>query len=163
MMPLEESLMLDICAILADLKIFQGLDQHEIKQIAQMCGKEQFKSGEIIFEDKTKGCDLYIVLSGRVNILIESIVPHEFFPLTTIKSGEILGEFSLIDSEPRSASAVCLEDSQLLVFDGSRMNEMLENNHRIGFIIMRNIARVICERIRRTNRRLLNALRYRLF
>lgn len=162
-MPLEETMDKEICAILSGHTIFQGLNQEEIKQIAPVCKKKEFKSDAMIFEDKTKGCDLYIILSGRVNVLIESIVPHEFFPLTTIKSGDILGEFALIDSEPRSASAVCMEDTLLLVIDGSRLNEMFDSNHRIGFIIIRNIARVICERIRRTNRRLLNALRYRMF
>jgi CRP/FNR family cyclic AMP-dependent transcriptional regulator len=162
-MQLEATIDTEICDILSDHEIFQGLDGEEIKQIAAVCKREQLKSGAMIFEDKTKGCDLYIVLSGRVNILIESIAPHEFFPLTSIKQGEILGEFALIDLEPRSASAVCLEDTQLLVINGCRIREMLEKNHHMGYILISNIARIICERIRRTNRRLLNALRYRLF
>ncbi len=143
--------------------MFEGLSVDEIKRIAQICDTATFRAGEIIFEDTSPGRNLYVILSGKINVQVEAITPHRAFSLTTIGQGEILGEFALIDSGPRSATAICIEDSEVLVINGEHLYKLFEEDNHIGYVVMRNIAQTVCARIRHTNRRLLNALRVKLF
>ena len=150
---------MDIVSILARQEVFEGLSPQELAVLARVMEREHFFAGEMIFEDTSPGEDLYVILSGKVAVQLEAITPNETVVLSTISEGEILGEFSIIDSEPRSATAVCLEDTEALVINGKRMHELFEKNHHIGYVVMRNMAKIICERIRRTNRRLIASLR----
>lgn len=148
--------------ILRDLDVFCDLENHEMARIAGICGREKFNKGDILFEDTSPGHALFIIISGRVKVEVEAITPNETLALSIIKPGEILGEFAIIDSKPRSATAECLEETEVLVIDGRRLTEIFEKYNHIGYIVMRNIARTICHRIRRTNRLLLSSLRYRI-
>jgi len=47
-----------------------------------------------------------------------------------------------------TASALCLEDSSLLAFEGQAFNRLLEDNPALGLIVMRRIAQVISQRLR---------------
>ena len=147
--------------ILSRLSVFQGLDDAELQQVASFTQKEKFGAGEIVFEDASHGVDLYVVLSGKVNVQIESIIPNELLFLSTIRPGEIFGEFALVDEEPRSATALCTMDSEMLIVNGHELNQLFQENYHIGYIVIKNIARTISSRIRRTNRMLLSAIRNR--
>jgi len=148
---------------LSEVEAFRGLSPEELEKIAAITIIDRFRSGEVIFEDSYPGHDLYVIISGRVSVQMESITPHGVVSLTTIKPGEILGEFALIDSEPRSATALCTEETEVLIISGDRLRDLFERQNHIGFIVMRNLARIVCERIRRTNRILLNTMRNRSF
>lgn len=153
----------EIFPLLECLSVFEGLDAGELKEIAKLCSKVSFAKGEKIFNDLSPGNDLFIILNGEVVIQIESITPNYEISITKIGAGQILGELALIDEEPRSASAVCSLPSEALVVNGFELRALFEKEHHIGYVVMRNIATIICARIRKTNRRLLNALRCRLF
>ena len=153
----------NISSVLSKQAIFRGLSPKELSRIAQICETVTFQAGETVFEDTSPGRDLYLVLSGKIDVNLEAITPHEVFSIITLGEGEIVGEFALIDSGERSATATCVEDTELLVINGERLHELFEEDNHIGYVVMRNIAQIICARIRRTNRRLLNALRVKLF
>ena len=158
----EGTQVVDISSMLSKQDVFKDLTSEEIDQIADITQHEKYKPHETIFEDQHPGLDLYVVISGKVQVRIEAIIPHEYITLSVINPGEILGEFSMIDQEPRSASAVCAERTEMLVINGQKLHELFNNNNRIGYIVMKNIARIMCERIRRTNRLLLNSLCFKL-
>jgi CRP/FNR family transcriptional regulator, cyclic AMP receptor protein len=150
---------LRIVKILSGLKIFQGISKKEIDLIAKITIRESFNKEELIFEDSTPGQDLYVIISGKVKITIESITPNESVILKIVQPGEILGEFALIDLEPRSATAICLEKTDMLIINGKQLHQLFEKNNHLGYIAMKNIAGIVCERIRRMNRMLLTSLR----
>ncbi len=153
----------DVEDILGKLEIFANLDLGELRLLAGIARRVSFYASEMIFEDTSPGEDLYVILSGQVTVQIEAITPNESVILTNIGAGEILGEFSIIDSGPRSATAICQTDTTALSINGKRMHELFGSHPRMGYIVMKNIAKIICERIRRTNRRLLSSLKRKDF
>jgi CRP/FNR family cyclic AMP-dependent transcriptional regulator len=148
---------------LRGLALFDGLTESEIRRIAALCSVESFKKGSCIIEDQTPGSDLYVVVSGRVDIQLESITPQCDVTISTVGPRQIFGELALIDSELRSAKATCVEDADIVIINGEKLKNLFKENHRIGYVVMTNIAKTICSRIRQTNRKLLNAMRIRLF
>lgn len=152
----------DTINLLKQIDVFAGIDDENLEKIKGLCKKESYAVGDAIFKDKSEGNDLYVILSGRVKIQLESITPYYEIAITTLEPGSILGEFALIDNEPRSATATCIDDVEALVIPGSEIHKLCDNNPAIGYMIMRNLARIICDKIRKTNKRLLNVIRWRL-
>jgi CRP-like cAMP-binding protein len=71
-----------------------------------------FADGQMIFCEHQPGDDLYVVKSGKVEIL--KISPPEEILLSILKEGDIFGELSILSSSPRSATAVSSGESVLL-------------------------------------------------
>jgi CRP-like cAMP-binding protein len=149
--------------VIRELAVFQGLTEKEVEKIATLCSVESFKKGACIIEDQFPGSDLYVVVRGRVDIQLESITPQCDVTISTVGPRQIFGEMALIDNDLRSAKVTCVEDTEVIIINGAKLKKLFDENHRMGYVIMTNIAKTICSRIRQTNRKLLNAMRMRLF
>lgn len=77
--------------------------------------KENLKAGDVIFEEGTHGVAVYTITSGRVEI--SKIVQGKKMVVGILGPGEMFGEMSFIDHEPRSATAAVLEDTVLELLD----------------------------------------------
>jgi CRP-like cAMP-binding protein len=87
--------------------------------------------------------NLYIVLEGEL-----SIQTNKGFELAKISSGEILGEMSLVDSRPPSASVLVLQDATLLELDKVVLQEKLNMDTGFSSRFYRSIAIFLSERMR---------------
>lgn len=94
-----------------------------------------FADGRVVFIRGDAGDKAYIVESGRIDIreggrVIEAMEP-----------GEIFGELALIDGEPRSASAVAVGPTRLLVIEREAFFAHLRDNPDFALAVMRLMAR----------------------
>ncbi len=149
--------------LLTALDVFKGLDNDEISLIIPICKVKYFFKGEVIFEDNAPGDDLFVIIDGEVSVQLEAITPHFDIAITKLVRGQIFGEMALIDNEPRSAKVSCFTECACLVISGSELRNIFEANTKMGYKVMFNLAKIISRRIRKTNRRLLNVVRAKLF
>ncbi len=77
--------------------------------------KENYKPGDVIFKEGSHGVAVYIIESGKVEISKD--VQGRKFTIETLGPGDMFGEMSFIDHEPRSATATALEDTVLELLD----------------------------------------------
>jgi len=104
-----------------------------------------FQSGEFIFREGDESRDAYWVLSGRVEISIDT--PQGRSVLTILEEGEIFGEMGMIDDLPRTASARALTETEVDVV----------NERDFHYEVLRDEARLLpyldalFERLRSTN------------
>ena len=106
-----------------------------------------FKPGEVIFEEGTKGRELFIVQEGMVGIYKSS--PEGETELARIDKGGIVGEMSLLDAMPRSATVKCLETAKLIV-----VNELtFQNALKAVPVWLTSIIRIVVSRLRDANKR----------
>jgi CRP-like cAMP-binding protein len=96
---------------------------------------------------------LYIIMSGRVEI-IKKTKDNEKIVLATMGANEIVGEMSLIDSEPRSATGRTSEDSVLLVIKKQSFNEILQSDPRTAAKILMGLLKVISRHLRMTDKKI---------
>ncbi|MEW5723836.1 MAG: Crp/Fnr family transcriptional regulator [Thermodesulfobacteriota bacterium] len=93
---------------------------------------EEYKSGEIIFQDGDVGDWVYVITKGEVEI---SKVAHgKKIVIEVLKEGDVFGEGSFFDKQPRSATAKALNDVAVGMFDKEYLNEQyskLPNNFRV--------------------------------
>ena len=104
--------------------------------------REVYVAGEFIFHEGESGDCAYIIESGKVAILI-SALGHEH-PVAQVGSGEIFGEIALLDSQPRTATAKCVEKTVLIPIQRKLVNTLLDKTDPI----IRSLLLFVLERYR---------------
>ncbi len=107
-------------------------------------------SGTVIFRQGDEGDDAYIVESGDVEISLD--IDGEKTIIANLGPGEIFGEMALIDDSVRSATAMAVEDTELLVLKRDRLMRPIE----AADPIMRLMLKMIVDRLRDVPRWLSN-------
>jgi len=133
---------MDHTEILGSVELFEGITPAELQAISLICKEITFKSGEVITRQGETGDDLYIVLEGYVEVL-HSGTSSELSPRTIVHlgKGQIFGEMALVDHGPRSATVRAASDpTKLLKIHCDEFEQECEENHHLGYVIMRNIA-----------------------
>ncbi len=95
-------------------------------------------AGTVLFREGEPGKDMYVIQSGKVR-LTRAIRGVEK-TLADLPAGEFFGEMSIINEKPRTASAVVLEDAQLLVLDPRTFEAMIKANTEIAVRMIKKLA-----------------------
>ncbi len=98
---------------LNNVSLFANLSTTELEPLAERLVSRRYQAGEPIFAQNSPGNSLYIVKSGRVEIVLNDPQGHTQ-TLAEFGPGQAFGEFGLLDGLPRSAGAVARERSELL-------------------------------------------------
>ncbi len=137
-------------SILQQVPAFSHLEPKEISLLASIVHKREYKKGEYIFYQGDPGLGMYIILQGEV--LIQYTDPDgNKKDLAILKDGDFFGEIALIDESPRSASAICRTDSEIIGFFRPDLFEIIEKYPKFGIKIVLKLAEIIAERLKRTN------------
>jgi HEAT repeat protein len=98
---------------LKQVSIFQSIPLEPLKAIASVCEPEFYSSNTTIFEQGEASGGLYVVTGGQVAIEVKSRQTGHI-RLATLGVNAYFGEMSLFNNRPRSASALALQDTDLL-------------------------------------------------
>jgi CRP/FNR family cyclic AMP-dependent transcriptional regulator len=111
-------------------------------QLFQRFGKE-FAPGTVLFREGEPGKEMYVVQSGRVNVSKQVGEVEKI--LASLGAGEFLGEMSILNNKPRSATATCAEASKLLVIDAKTFEAMIRGNAEIAIRMIKKLADRLAE------------------
>src|SRR5215212_5475297 len=103
-------------ALLAGIEFFALLKEEDRQALANVVDSIKLNTGDTLFEAGEPGDSLFVVRSGSVELFIKDTVGQKIV-LTTAEAGDLFGELSLLDSGPRTATAVALRETELLVLD----------------------------------------------
>ncbi|NOZ77823.1 MAG: Crp/Fnr family transcriptional regulator [Acidobacteria bacterium] len=132
--------------LIANVELFSGLDQDELRSIAQLVHVRHIEREGKIFDAGDRADAVYIVSKGKVNIVITSPDGKELI-LAVLGEGQIFGEMGLLEAAPRSASVVAATQVELLSISRSDFDQLLDQHPRIS----RKLLAVISQRLRRAN------------
>lgn len=127
--------------ILKTVSIFADTADDLLAKIATIIEEEDIEAGQTIIEKGMMGNCMYIIAYGKVRV-------HDGErSIAELGEREVVGELSLLDSEPRNASVTALEDTLLLRLDQEAFFELVADHSEVG----RGIIRVLTRRLRRTS------------
>ena len=106
----------DPSAIIAQVPLFAGLSERELKSFLSRTRNQHYRAGEVIFHKDDPGDTFHLILDGLVKIYLASEEGQEAL-LIMLKPGEFFGELSLLDGAPRSASAMAINASVTCAID----------------------------------------------
>jgi CRP/FNR family transcriptional regulator, cyclic AMP receptor protein len=101
-----------------------------------------YAAGSLIFENGQQGSEMFVVEEGEVDLVLGEKI------LETVVADGFFGEMSLIDHEPRSATAIARTDCKLLILNQHRFNFYVDEIPFFAIHVMKKMA----ERLRRASR-----------
>jgi len=113
-----------VVEILEKVDLFAGLSREDLEEMAGIVGGTTAKAGEAVFEEGDTGDAFYIVFQGAVE-LVKARPDDTEERLAIRRNGEGFGEMSLLNAAPRSATARCVEESQLIIVPRDAFRELL--------------------------------------
>lgn len=101
--------------------------------------KRHYDAGDLIFDEYSKGRDLFLIATGRVRIKKYTKFGVESL-LAVLHPGDFFGELSLIDGLPRSARAEAMDDCELLMLSSDSFRELVRDHRQIALNLLNNLA-----------------------
>jgi CRP-like cAMP-binding protein len=95
----------------------------------------QIAAGQVIFRAGEPGDVMYVVKSGKVDIVYAGVL------LDTVGTGGIIGEMALIGGEPRSATAIARADCVLTPIDEPRFEALVQQAPYFAVMVMRTLVK----------------------
>jgi hypothetical protein len=126
--------------------IFQGLKPSEIFLLLKIARTVEFDAEEVILQEGAMGENFYLVLEGEV-VLRKGHYTRPDAPPLRIGSGSVLGEMAFLLRVPRSMTVVAATPCKLIEIDHDRFQEMLDANLTAPYKLIRNIAKILAERL----------------
>ena len=149
---------MQIASVLRQADIFYGISKQNLQKVATVCHEYVYKKGEIIVKENTPSDEIYIIIEGIVEIVIDPSLlgtVHSNAQPATIANlwpGQTFGEVGLVDRGMRSASARAASDeARLQAIKREDLMRLCEEDHYFGYLLMRNIASDLAFKIRNTD------------
>ena len=146
-------------SLLEQIEVFADLSPDQLERISDICTERRYDHGDVIFHENTNSDELYVILKGAVEIQVDPRtlgISPEVSPgpatIATLRRGQSFGEIALVDEGVRSASARCaVSDTCLLVIPRDALIQMCQDDFRMGYVLMRNVATDLAFKIRQTD------------
>jgi uncharacterized membrane protein len=101
---------------LANIKMFELLNEDDRVALAKVVDELNVPEGHTLFQAGDPGDSLFIVRSGQIELFIKDTAGQKIV-LTTAEDGDMFGELAMLDTGPRTATALALSESEVLVLD----------------------------------------------
>jgi CRP/FNR family cyclic AMP-dependent transcriptional regulator len=133
--------------LLKNVVLFKDLYPRELVMVNSLMHERQYLADEIIFDAGEEGQGLFLVLSGRIKIILPP--PAEEL-LLELGPGAFFGEVALLDQSLRTAQARAIEDTHIVVLFRAEFLSLLETHSNIASRISFQLARVLAARLRQS-------------
>ena len=131
--------------------LFAGLEDEDLESLIAVANRRKYPKDGVIFFENDLGDALYMILSGRVKVTILSDDGREII-LAMLSDADFFGEMSLLDNEPRSATAIALRETEMVVLHQREFLTIVEKRPRV----LINLLSVLSARLRKANHQIGN-------
>ena len=141
--------MLSSLDLIRRVPLFSMLTEAQATAVAEAVVKRRFKRGEVIVEQGKKTNALFILLNGRARVVTADSRGREVI-LATLQPGDHIGEMSLIDNEPHSATVRAEVQTDVLMLGRVEFARCLPENTSMAYAVMRGLV----QRLRHADRKI---------
>jgi CRP/FNR family transcriptional regulator, cyclic AMP receptor protein len=141
--------MLSNLELIRRVPLFSMLTNQQAEAIAEAIVKRRFKRGETIVEQGKKSNALFILLTGRARVVTSDSRGREVI-LATLNPGDHLGEMSLIDNDPHSATVRAEVQTDVLMLGRIEFARCLPENTTMAYAVMKGLV----QRLRQADRKI---------
>ena len=134
---------MDALQLLRGVAVFDGLSEGELELVASICRPATFHKGDELTRQGGDGSRIFLIREGLLEVTVGEL-PQGGLPAHTVVNlgdGQVVGEMSLVDHGPRSATVRCLTDAcDVLIVERQAFEQLCEAEHHIGMVVYRNLA-----------------------
>ncbi len=140
----------DRLILLKQSSVFSLVNTDDLRLVAQSLEERDYFAGDHIFEINDQGDHLYLLVSGKVGLTIDSNTDSNNY-IAVLGHGDTFGEMNLLDDLPRSATAHVIEDATVLTLEKTRLRGLIQSYPDISIGMLRSLSL----RVREVNDRFL--------
>ncbi len=145
---------LDISEYLKSHKRFKQLSDALIQQLTDAGRVLSYKEGEHLFAQDQQADHFYIVLNGDVSVEIPAIYGPPLV-VQSLQDGNILGWSWLIPPYLWTFEAIAEKETEVIEFDGVKLRKACEQNHELGYELMKVFSGLMSERLHEARRKMM--------
>ena len=119
---------------LSNVALFSACNTKELQKVAKASDEIRMTAGTLIVDQGQTGREAFVIVDGQVT------VKRGGRKIATLGAGDVVGELSLLDHGPRTATVVCETDCTLLVIDQRRFLNVLDDVPSISHKLMAALA-----------------------
>lgn len=141
--------------IIREHPFFQGLEYRYIQLVVSCARNVRFKSEQWVFREGEAADQFYLIREGLVAVQV--LVPQQgFVTIETVNTGEVLGWSWLFPPYRWRFSARTQQPTRALAFDGKCLRTKCEEDHDLGYELMKRFSRIATERLQAARLQLLD-------
>lgn len=144
----------EVLPVLDKMSILAGFSDKQLYSLFRLLERVSYKAGEIIFEQGQEPSHIYIIQTGKIKLFVSK--DGTPFELIEFGQGHCFGEASVIGIQPHAATAVAVEDTELIVLSRTTLLSIYKTDLEIFSILILNIAREVCRRLHASSETLLH-------
>jgi CRP/FNR family transcriptional regulator, cyclic AMP receptor protein len=126
---------------LARVDLFAGLDKKDLQLLAGACQERKYSAGSTLIKQGDTGVGLYVITGGTVRITKATDPDKAEIDLGTAGPGNVIGEMSLLDDLPRSATVTAVNDVTALLLPVWEFRTTLRNQPNIALRLLTTLSR----------------------
>lgn len=134
--------------------LFQGLDDAQLAVLLPLCSATMVAKDALLFQEGDPARFLYIVAQGKVALEMAVCKPDGSLArpatIAVLGPGDAFGWSSLVEPHVFTLSARALEQCQVVCLEGKKVREALEKAYDVGYLVMKNLTRLLAERLAET-------------
>ena len=147
---LDQSVLPQVEDAIDRLALFDGLGSRQSRAVASLGRIHRLAPDEPLFADGGSAGAMFIVLDGRIAVRAQGE------QVGAVSAGESIGEVSMLTGGQHTATAVAVEDTTVVAFDGARLDALVRRRPDIGLVLYRNLARGLGDKLRRVDKSLVD-------
>jgi CRP/FNR family cyclic AMP-dependent transcriptional regulator len=141
--------------LLAEHPFAQGLEERYLALLTGCASNVRFEAGRVIFREGEEANQFYLVREG--NLAVELYAAERgALTVLTVGAGEVLGWSWLVPPYRWKFDARALEPTRAIALDGKCLREKAEQDHDLGYELLKRVAHIMEERLQATRLQLLN-------
>ena len=129
------------------IPLFAGLNHRQAMKMLRNTSVMKLAAGDTLLRAGDMGEEMFVLLSGIMCVTAD----RSEVPLARFGRGAILGEVAYLSEMPRTATVKALDDSEVLVLTQNRLQLLVEEAPETAAVVLLNLSRLLCDRIRATN------------
>jgi len=126
---------------LSRIDLFAGLEQRDLHILGSVCRQREYSAGSTLVKQGDTGVGLYVITIGTVHITQAMDPDKAEMDLGTAGPGSVLGEMSLLDDLPRSATVTAVNDVTALLLPVWEFRTTIRDNPDIALSLLSLLSR----------------------
>ncbi len=136
------------------IPIFSRMNAEEVKLVAKHMNVIDLQPGETLFEESDRGSFMCFIAHGTLDVIKQPSGADQEIIITTVRKGQSIGEMSVIENMPRSATIKARDNTKLFILSQAAFDLVLAKHSHIGIKLLKGITVLLSNNLRKTSSRL---------
>ena len=137
--------------VLRQCEVFSGLNDSELDRVASSVVEKHYDAGTTIFQEGDSAEELLVVEEGKV--ALQMTLPKaqgelgRRITVDLVSKNEVVGWSAIVEPYVYTLTAVCLQEVKALSISGNKLRELLRDNPKIGYEVVKGLIKVVASRL----------------